>query len=141
MEPVTVLETAVTGTNVYKTRVQEQGKRRCYFAAKMTSTTGTLRSWINNLSRADYEKAVAAAAGADRAAKEATNVTGWELESFAASDVPTGETVAAGGEIAMTGADATSAVNANLPPGPCRRRLEFTNATGSGTVKITRRFV
>lgn len=141
MDTVTILSASVSSTNVYKTRVIEQGRQRLYLATKLTSTaTGKLRSYINNLPRAEYEAAVEAASGTTRAEKEAANTTGWEQESFAASDVPTGRTVAAGGEIDMDGAGVNS-VNANLPPGPLRRRLTFTNATNTGALSTTRRFV
>lgn len=141
MEPVTILDIATGGTTVYRSRVCEQGSRRCYLSVFLTSTaTGNMRSQINNLPRAEYEKAVAAAAGTTRAEKEAANTTGWRNESFTATDVPTGATVAAGGEIAMDGAG-VNRIHANLPPGPLRRRLEYTNASNTGQLTVTRRYV
>jgi hypothetical protein len=141
MTTLTILSTAVSSTTVYKSRVVQQGRMRAYLAFKLTSTaTGKLRSYINNLPEAAYQAAVAAASGSTWADKEIANDTGWELEPFSASDIPTGRTVATGGEIDVDGAGVAS-VNANLPPGPMRRRLTYQNATNSGAASITRRYV
>lgn len=117
---------AASSTNTYKSRVSDRKESRHFYNIQPTGTlTGTLGREVNDLPDEDYRAAVAAASGANDEEKEANNTVGWVAQSFLQSDV--------------TNASATFAINgttsftANMPPGPRRSRLTYTNATNTGS--------
>jgi hypothetical protein len=99
-----------------------------------TSTAaGDLESEINNLDDIAYQKAV------DAAGSEAANTSGWVKESFlmGGSGFIAGTPATAVGKIAIAAANSGTV---RLPPGPRRRRLTYTNASGSGALTVRNQY-
>jgi len=120
---------AVSSTNTYKSAVSRQPDKRHFYAPATTGdAAGTLGREINNLNEAAYGMALAAVRAAHpsytEAQVEAANTAGWVPQSFLQSDVTN-----AGATIAMAAAGGFSA---NMPPGPRRSRLTYTNSSGTG---------
>jgi hypothetical protein len=140
--PINIALNSVSGTNNYKSAVFRQGDRRCFAVASVNGTVnGLLRSEINNLPKDEYAAAVTAAGS------ELNNTTGWYKHDFRTTDMDfPAITTAATGSVSMDAAstNVTSApvpaVIASLPPGPARRRFDFTNVSGTGTLKVDIRF-
>jgi hypothetical protein len=131
LQPIDIFgAVAVTGTNTYKSLVSRQNKRHFYAPSTTSDAAGTLSREVNVLSDIAYETALAAVLAAHPsytpAQVEAANTGGWVAQSFLQSDVTN-----AGATIAMA---AAASFTANMPPGPPRSRLSYTNATGSGAL-------
>jgi hypothetical protein len=122
---------AVSSTTVYKSRVSTPPRdTRLFYQVTLTGAgaTGALKGQVNTLPDAEYLAAVASAGS------EAANDTGWVDQTFLQSDVTN-----ASATFAMDASTLPTAV-VNMPPGPYRHRLVFTNSGAAGTLNGYRRY-
>ncbi len=125
---------AVSSTTTYKSLVTADCRRRCFYTFQSTSTAaGTFTREVNQLSDGAYRVACGFSdtdTPAQRATKEATNTTGWLVQSFLQSDRTNASATAA------AAAAAVAPVTVDMPPGPTRSRISYTNSSGSGAITV-----
>lgn len=114
----------VTARSRVTTRSKTNGSNGAvgYTTQKTNTGTGAFRVWVNNRSAMQYQADVEAAAGADKAAKEAANTVGWVVLESVAS-------------VASTAADPeTHTIEVPAPMKFERCRLEFVSTAGTSVI-------
>jgi hypothetical protein len=132
--PINIFLNTVNLTNTYKTPIFRNGPHRLFATAFVNGTVnGTLKCMINHLPTSDYSAAVTAAGSED------ANTDGWHNHIANAHEMGSVSLVA--GNVLMDASSTSAsitprAVGLTLPSGPVRRRFEWVNTSGTGTLRI-----